>query len=215
MSLFNYAGMLWTLRRSFDLCCWSLNSPVYILHCRQTRDQDERSHLLPSHRRGVLWPFKERAQGKSVYVNVCVPVCVFLARGILHKCLIFAEHCWHLFPFSPSIYLSPSHACTPSPLSLLFAIISPFFPTKLHSPPRPRAPTPRWPSAWRPPIGCTTWWLRRLRPCVSGWMLWLRAPKDTCISWCNWPTDQDLHRLISLVNIVPHERVYSVLLESA
>lgn len=124
MSLFNYAGMLWMLRRSFDLCCWSLSSPVYILHCRQTRDQNERSHLLPSHRGGVLWPFKERTQSKSVYINVCA--CI-LACGLLYKCLIFAEHCWHLFPFSPSIYLPPSHACTTSPPSLLFSIISPFF----------------------------------------------------------------------------------------
>lgn len=100
--------------------------------------------------------------------------------------------CWTLLTSVSlfSLHLSSSfprvYNLTPLPSILHYFT---FFSQKWHSPLRPRAPTPRWPSVWRPLIGCTTWWLRRLRPCVSGWMLWLRALKDTCISWCNWSRD--------------------------
>lgn len=122
-------------------CCRSINSSVYVLCCRQTRDQDERSHLLPSHRGGVLWPFKECTQSKSVYVHVCA--CLwFLACGIIYTCPIFVEYCWHLFIlcFSPSIHLFPSHACVTSPLSLLFSLISLSSQNHIHF--RTREPQP-------------------------------------------------------------------------
>lgn len=173
VSLLSRARKLWL--------CQSINSSVYILCCRQTWDQDERSHLLPSHRGGVLWPFKECAQSKSVYMCAW-----FLACGIIYTSIIFFEYCWHLFIFCFSFFLclSPPHTCKTSPFSLLL-YINCFFP-KLKSLPHQRAPTPRWPSVWRPMIECTTWWLRRPRPCVSGWTSWLRALRDTCISWCSW-----------------------------
>lgn len=107
-----------------------------------------------------------------VHVYTC-PISLYIVDICLSSDLL------HPFVFLPLTHASPH----PSPFySLLFH----FFPSKLHSLLHPRAPTPRWPSVWRPTIGCTTWWLQRLKPCVSGWMSWLRVPKDTCISWCSW-----------------------------
>lgn len=79
-------------------------------------------------------------------------------------------------------FFSPPHPgkICPSiihPFSILFTWLN----SLLHQ----RAPTPRWPSVWRPMIECTTWWLRHLRPCVYGWTSWLQELKDTCISWCS------------------------------
>lgn len=47
--------------------CLSKKGCAFILCCRQTRDQDERSHILPSHRGGLLWPLKECTQSESLY----------------------------------------------------------------------------------------------------------------------------------------------------
>lgn len=80
-------------------------------------------------------------------------------------------------------FLHPTFAkyAHPSSIIHLFSILFTWWNSLLHQ----RAPTPRWPSAWRPMIECTTWWRRRLRPCVYGWMSWLQEQKDTCISWCS------------------------------
>lgn len=101
-------GNLRIPRKGFDHMC------VYVLCCRQTWDQDERSHLLPSHRRGLLRPFEERAQSKSSYVCLCVWL---LPCGLVHTKHHFLWIWWHLFVFSlsPSICLPPSHTCVTSP----------------------------------------------------------------------------------------------------
>lgn len=133
-------------------------------------------------------------------------------------CVIFSMwHCIHRphFPqnivdiclssdfLSQFLFLHPAHA-KPHPTPFSSPLFLFFFFSKLNSLPHQRAPTPRWPSVWRPTIECTTWWLRHLRPCVSGWMSWSLALKDTCISWCSWsPT---VHRIRFLWWTLCHTR---------
>lgn len=112
----------------------------------------------------------------------------FLACGIVYTGLIFLKisltSVYLLISFLRFSFSIPHmQNLTPPPSILRYFFF--FFFSKLNSLPHQRAPTPRWPSVWRPTIECTTWWLRHLRPCVSGWMSWSRALKDTCISWCS------------------------------
>lgn len=91
-------------------------------------------------------------------VRLFMCVCVHMASSTRAPFLwMLTSICPLLFPFHFSFSLPPP---IPPVLFLYFL--------KFHS--LPRAPTPRWPSVWRPMTGCTTWWLRRLKPCVSGWM---------------------------------------------
>lgn len=136
-------------RMSFD------HGSVYVLCCRQTWDQDQRRHLLPSHRGSVLWPFEERTQSESACL--CVYVCGF-------------RRVKYLTSVCPLLFSLPTHASLYVPflgIPLIISYLSNMtFPSHSH-----RAPILRWPSVWRPTIECTTWWLRLPKPCVSGWML--------------------------------------------
>lgn len=65
-----------------------INMVIPVLQCvlsyRQTWGQDERGHILPSHRRGLLWPFKECTQGKGqmVYTFKVLKYPYFMLRNI-------------------------------------------------------------------------------------------------------------------------------------
>lgn len=87
----------WLLTLSYARILWH-SSSVYTPGCRQTRDQDERRHLLPSHRGGVLWPFKECTQSESVYMRVCVSVAFY------HVALYSIDTCLSFFSPPPLLY---------------------------------------------------------------------------------------------------------------
>lgn len=92
------AAMAVTL--SYARILWH-SSSVYTPGCRQTRDQDERRHLLPSHRGGVLWPFKECTQSESVYMRVFVYPWHFTTW----HCIVLTPVCpFFLLPLSFTLY---------------------------------------------------------------------------------------------------------------
>lgn len=90
----------WLLTLSYARILWH-SSSVYTPGCRQTRDQDERRHLLPSHRGGVLWPFKECTQSESVYMRVFVYPWHFTTW----HCIVLTPVCpFFLLPLSFTLY---------------------------------------------------------------------------------------------------------------
>lgn len=118
-----YAGgsRPWPVLSALPTTGWvfrSVNNSAHVICRRQTRDQDERSHLLPGHRGGLLRPPEECAQSKSARVRAWVQFFSVCHRKhslhIVHICLSlssFLHHCVSIssvsfaFSFSP---LSPS-----------------------------------------------------------------------------------------------------------
>lgn len=88
----------------------SVNNSAHVICRRQTRDQDERSHLLPGHRGGLLRPPEECAQSKWARVRAWVQF-VSVCHRKHHPAHLF----YHRVP--SSITVSPSH---PSPVLSLF-----------------------------------------------------------------------------------------------